>query len=183
MNRRIVPIQELPTIYLKPGEMHFGLDPVRVVTVLGSCISIIMYHRKRKIGAICHAVMPGTNAYARSRGVSGGPFHYVDTSIAWMLSRFSREGIRPSEIDLKVFGGSDIFTGKTAARRPISVGRKNIEAVLNAIQGEKLTLRAWDVGGNQGRKVIFYTDTGEVFTLFLSPAESQTGILTRGGKP
>ena len=58
MNRKIIAVQKLPTIFLKPGEVHFGRDPARVITVLGSCVSVIMYHRHTMIGAICHAVMP-----------------------------------------------------------------------------------------------------------------------------
>jgi len=103
---KILPPNDLPTIYLKPGEMHFGTTPARVVTVLGSCVSIIMYHRPSQTGAICHAVMPSSDARTSRRGTSKDAFQYVDSALEWMLEHFRKMGIRMNAIEVMIFGGS-----------------------------------------------------------------------------
>ena len=95
MHRRISPVQELPTIYLKPGEVHFGGEPSRVITVLGSCVAVIMYHRHTRTGAICHAVMPTYVAAKKKRPPSEEILQYVDSSVEWMLNRFEKRRDQP----------------------------------------------------------------------------------------
>jgi chemotaxis protein CheD len=180
MNRKILPIQELPCIYLKPGDMHFGLEPARVVTVLGSCVSVTMYCRAERIGAMCHAVMPWFEEAAGKGTSSQEVFQYVDSSMEWMLVQFARIGIMKKDIEVKIFGGSEIFSGGNPGSGYISLGPKNVEAARKAIHEQNLKLKAWDVGGAQGRKVIFYTDTGDVFTKPVTKVDQRSVIITYG---
>jgi len=173
MHRRIVPVQELPTIYLKPGEMHFGTEAIRVITVLGSCVSVIMYHRRTGTGSICHAVMPSSESPRSPKRSSADRFQYVDTSLEWMIAQFNKLGIKKADLEVKIFGGSEMFTDAGGRVAAMSVGRKNIDAAIRVIQDHNLKLKAWNIGGNKGRKVIFYSDTGEVFTKFVNKVEPQ----------
>jgi chemotaxis protein CheD len=152
---------ETPIIYLKPGEIHFAKDPAKIITVLGSCISIIMYTRIRKIGSICHAVMPSLESARVNTHLMRDAFQYVDSSVEWMLSKFEEAGVKRSDIEVKLFGGAEISVPQKGSKS-IAVGRKNVEAAIKIIEHKKLKLKAWNVGGNRGRKLIFYTDTGEV---------------------
>ena len=177
MNRKIIRVQKLPTIYLKPGEVHFGRDPARVITVLGSCVSVIMYYRHTMIGAICHAVMPSYIGTMKKRPSSQSDmFQFVDSSMEWMLDQFEKIRIRREDIEVKIFGGSEIFYNNKKYDSSISMGRKNIEAAMKTIHEQNLKLKAWNVGGNKGRKVIFYTNTGEVFTKFVDKVEPQVAL-------
>jgi chemotaxis protein CheD len=183
MHRRIIPVQKLPTIYLKPGEVLFGLEPTRVITVLGSCVSVIMYYRPGKIGAICHAVMPAQEEAAKkNRSNAKDELQYVDSSVQWMLARFEKIGIKGIDLEVKIFGGSELFYDSKKYDRSISVGKKNVEMALKTIQAKNLKLKAWNVGGNKGRKVIFYTDTGEVFTKFVNKVEPQVALYMTGSE-
>ncbi|HOS98506.1 MAG TPA: chemotaxis protein CheD [Deltaproteobacteria bacterium] len=178
---KISPVQELPLIYLKPGEMYFGTEPARVVTVLGSCVSVIMYHRRTRIGAISHAVMPTITQPSRKSAALPDVFQYVDSSIDWMLARFRKMGVKHRELDVKIFGGSEIFYDSKRQGKTLSVGSKNVETAMKTIAEKELKLKAWNVGGNKGRKVIFYTDTGEVFTKFVSKVAQQLPLYEYGG--
>jgi len=180
MSRKILPMHELPRIYLKPGEVHFGLEPARVVTVLGSCVSVTMYSKSEWIGAMCHAVMPRFDEAAGTRTSSKDVLQYVDSSVEWMLVQFARIGIMKKDIEVKIFGGSEIFSVGNPGSGFISVGRRNVEAARKAIHEQNLILKAWDVGGAQGRKVIFYTDTGNVFTKPVTKVDRQAVIVADG---
>jgi len=172
---RASPGRELPSIYLKPGEAYFSGDPTKVVTILGSCVSVIMYCSARKIGAICHAVMPSPDGLKPRKPSPGDTFQFVDSSVVWMVSQFEKAGIRRSDIEVKIFGGAEIFVGANTGGS-VSVGRKNIEAALTTLKEQNMKLKAWNVGGNKGRKVIFYTDTGDVFTKIVKKIDPDAAI-------
>lgn len=153
MNR---PDGRVRKVYLKPGESLFAGRPTVVTTVLGSCVSVTMFSVAHLYGAICHAVLPEDNAQDEA-------YRYVDSSIMDMLRKFDRHGIKRSQIEVKLFGGSDILPVNDSTReRCATVGTQNIETALRIIGRERLRLVASDVGGEQGRKILFHTHTGEI---------------------
>ncbi len=152
---------ELKSVYLKPGEIYIARnEPTVVTTVLGSCISVAMFNERLNVAAICHGLLPKCrDKKACDESCSEG-FRYVDCSIRHMLASFSSLGIRRSEIQVKLFGGSDMFESRNPSS--ISVGKQNIEAALKLIEDERLSLVSCDVGGPLGRKIFFHTQTGEI---------------------
>ncbi|MBI5664673.1 MAG: hypothetical protein HZC49_06265 [Nitrospirae bacterium] len=55
-----------------------------------------------------------------------------------------------------------MFNAKGDSSNSMAIGKQNIETVLKIIKTERLSLVASDVGGTDGRKIIFNTNTGEV---------------------
>lgn len=161
----------LPTVYLKPGEIHLTREPAIITTILGSCICITMYDVRTKFAAICHAVMPSfVDAQNRARE-NKNAFQYVDTSLEWMLDQFADNGIKHRDIEIKLFGGAAMFIDNPQGRTSIAVGKKNIETALSTLEKNRLKLKAWNVGGNNGRKLIFNTLTGDVFAKFVNKTD------------
>lgn len=91
-------------VFLKPGEIYLGEKPAEVSTILGSCISVTMFSRRAKVGAICHALLPSGLASKVQEG-----FRYVDVSILYMLKILERRGIRARELEIRLLGGSDML--------------------------------------------------------------------------
>ena len=142
-------------IYLNPGELLVAEDPVMVTTVLGSCVSVTLFNPRLKIGAISHAVLPS--------GASHQPGKFVDSSIQYMLGYFKQRKIEPRELVAKLFGGADMFSRIDPRGKDQTVGAQNIRQALDSLRIAGLHLAASDISGQQGRKLIFYTHTGEVF--------------------
>jgi chemotaxis protein CheD len=153
---------KLPVVYLKVGEIQVTDRPSVIITVLGSCLSITMYSQRLGVGGICHGLMPTCNNAKLCTGVCKGGFKYVDCSIYRMVSLFEQLGAKRSEIEVKCFGGADLFSRDIDPRRVISIGRENIQTAREILRHEGLTLHAMDIGGNGGRKILFYPHTGEV---------------------
>lgn len=154
---------DLPLVYLKPGEMFFGDEPTVVSTLLGSCVSVTMFHRKQRIGAICHCQLPiNRNAHDNCPSQCMEGFRYVECAIRQMAKLFRDRKIPPREIEVKVFGGADMFRPAKGSRRSKTVGVQNLEAAAKVLQEQRLRVFVSDVGGRRGRKIVFYTDTGEV---------------------
>lgn len=146
-------------IHIRQGEMVFDNAPVNVHTVLGSCIAITMFHRPTGTYAMCHAMLPESAAAPKSTQFNA--FNYVDSVTEIMLARFREEGISLYELEIKYFGGADMFEG--SARAHNTVGKKNIQMVHALFHTYRVQAVASDVGGVRGRKIVFDTETGDVF--------------------
>lgn len=153
-------IDNLPKIYLKPGEMAVCDYPAEVTTVLGSCVALALFSLPHRLGALCHAMLP--YGHHRRDASNAELFRYVDTSLYYMLDYFARRRIDKREIQIKLFGGADMFDAKIAARTG-TVGHQNLKAAHEVLRHKGLTLVAEDVGGCSGRKILFYPHTGDVY--------------------
>jgi chemotaxis protein CheD len=161
-------------IYLKPGDICISDKPALISTLLGSCVAVTMFSRRLGAGAICHGLLPSCKGqkpcqcdeYCREGA------RYVDCSIMRMLGWFMGNGVAREEIDVKVFGGSDML-GVTEGTTKATVGRQNIAIAFRVIEKEKLRVSASDVGGPRGRKIIFSSVTGEVLLKRLRKSETE----------
>lgn len=148
-------------ITLNPGELIVTDKEAVIKTILGSCLTVTFFSPRVKLAAMCHGMLPLAKVDERF-GLSGfHGFKYVDYSIEYMVNRFLRTGVRPQEVEVKVFGGSDMFdmTSKTKA----TIGEQNIAAALTLLEQEGFTISKRDIGGRRGRKLFFVAHTGEVF--------------------
>lgn len=149
----------LPTIYLKPAEIVVCERPTKVVTVLGSCVSVTMHNRRLGLGSICHGTMPRNKKCVSCTGYCDEAFKFVSCSIRYMIDVFKHHNVLNNEIEVKLFGGADTL----ASKKENTIGSQNVKAALDIVTQERLKVIAADVGDAFGRKLIFFSHTGEVF--------------------
>ncbi len=155
--------RNLPLVYLMPGAVHFSGEPAVIVTVLGSCLSITMFSRRRGLGGMCHGLLPKCGQQKKGcHGECLEGFKYVDCSIRRMVELFDRQKVRRSEIEVKCFGGADMFARPIERPEIVSIGKQNVMTAEQILKSEGLKPQVVDVGGLQGRKIFFNTRTGEV---------------------
>lgn len=160
---------ERPTIYLRSGEIHFTDQPGVVITVLGSCVSVTLFHRRSGLSAICHGLLP----HCRSRHVCGrncaDAAKYVECSLRTIMEQFKQFGVKLSELEAGIYGGADMFGMSAALTSRFSVGKQNVETAIKRLQHEGVPVHTIDVGGNRGRKIYFNTQTGGIQLVHLQP--------------
>ena len=149
--------------HLGVGGMVFGTAPAAVVTVLGSCVAITMYEPNRNIGAICHAVLPQCDVAPKCHLQCKQPGKYVECAIKVMLKQFDRRHISRQDIQVKIFGGADMFAQSDEIGCSNPVGSLNIETTHRVIKNAGLKIIADDTGGKSKKKIIFDLATGKVF--------------------
>ena len=152
-------INHLPKIYLGPGEFHLSKEPEVVVTVLGSCIAIIMQNTEKQICAVSHCVMPDYGTYSNNNP-GDSKYKYVDSAIHQMIKILNKANVEKNEITVKLFGGSEQLNEK---RKNVSIGKQNVLTAIDILFEEGLQIVASDVGGNDGRKIFISTQTGDVY--------------------
>ncbi|MEG3638450.1 chemotaxis protein CheD [Magnetococcus sp. PR-3] len=149
---------------LGPGELFIGFRHAKVRTILGSCVSVTLYHKgPRPMGAICHARLPncGHDLDAATL-LRDDDTHYMDSTLTFMIRLFREMGFKDENVEAKLFGGSNMFD-KKAGPSLITVGLRNIQTAMDILNLEGLHLVSSDVGGSQSRTLLFDTKTGEVF--------------------
>jgi len=157
-------IQQIADLYpdhtkirLGIGEGGIFIKPTIVSTVLGSCVSVTFYCRRKKTGAIFHALLPKIPEAIEAK-LFQDRFKYVDSAIKHIIHTLQRRGIEHDQIEVKVFGGSEgAFNGV------IRTGASNIMAAYEVLNKHKLQITASDIGGSMGRNLVFVSSTGEVF--------------------
>ena len=153
---------EIPVIYLKPAELYVADKPTIVRTVLGSCLAVTMFNQRLGVSAICHALLPQQDLKESFNNHLSEKLKYVDYVIPKMLARMKSYDIKPDEIEVKLFGGADMLNPQTEQSRNQPVGKLNIKTAIKVLDAEGLKPKTSDVGGTFGRKIFFYTHTGEV---------------------
>jgi len=154
-----------PHIYLKPGELCVSESEIVVTTVLGSCVSVTLYQKPSKWAAICHAMQPRCPQAPQCPDLCPpkckGRYRYATCSVEDMRKRMQSNGLRPKDVEVKLFGGAALI-GTQSSTSSDTVGQQNVKAAMEAINNCGLMLKVMDVGGNFGRKIIFDTSTGDV---------------------
>lgn len=152
--------EDLHEVFLNPGEFHFGGGNTRISTLLGSCVSITLWHPRRHIGGMCHYMLTGRTRPA------GAPLdgRYADEAFALFLEHVAAAGTRPAEYQAKLFGGASMLND--LAGRNIDIGRRNIALAQGLLAAHHIALMSEHVGGSGRRKLHFDLWTGDVWLAF-----------------
>jgi len=136
------------------AEIKIARAPDIIVSIgLGSCIAVILYDRKRRIGGMSHSLLSTCN------GFSTNPKKFVDKSIINLLELMERSGSRKKDIIAKLVGGASIFQDLNEHQ---SIGERNIIVSRQILSDLGIMIVGEDTGGTHGRSVELYTSTGEV---------------------
>lgn len=174
MGRYLTDYEHLTGVHLHPGELLMSSEPLRVTTILGSCVAACMFDPVGRNGAICHAALPNAPTVLHK-----DPFRYADEAILYLMERYRRMGVPTSRLVIKLFGGADVL-GCKPRDGYVSIGRQNTMAAVETLGWEGVRPTVNETGGESGRKVVFISHTGDVFVKRLGKTASRT-IETHGG--
>nr|WP_297350954.1 chemotaxis protein CheD [uncultured Caldimonas sp.] len=166
-------MQGTTEVVLQPGQYFVGDARYRMRTVLGSCVSITLWHAAKRVGAMSHFLLPQrTNAH------HGGPLdaRYGEEALRLMLQRlFVDHGVAPRECEAKVFGGGDMFPLRDQDPG-CSVGRRNGEAAHRLLLAHGIPVRSESLFGKGHRQIYFDVDSGDVWVRLTAPPEDRATL-------
>ncbi|MBK8001700.1 MAG: chemotaxis protein CheD [Verrucomicrobia bacterium] len=151
----------LPQVHLKPGELIICQEPSLIVTVLGSCVSVTMFHRRSRIAAICHAMLPEPKSHVDAEE-EPCRYRYVSEVLPEMCGYFTQAGVKADQVEVKLFGGGNVISMAEESPSERWIGSTNVRRAREVLRDAGFTIRASNVGGTDGRKILFNTATGEV---------------------
>lgn len=155
------PDEQLPEVYVQPGESRLVREPTMLRTLLGSCVGVTFLVPRLGVGALCHPMLPAYPRKPLADPSRAAGRRYVDFAIRDLARQFDALGAQREEVEVKLFGGGDVLLMINDAARP-TVGRLNSEVALRVLEEEGFTVAASSLGGRRGINIHFNTQTGEV---------------------
>lgn len=140
--------------FLYPSALFASATPHRVVTVLGSCVSVCLWDPVLSIGGINHYMLPLWNG----NGLASPK--YGNIAIEKLIERMILLGSRKANLRAKVFGGGEVIESTIGS---FQIGARNIAIAKELLELHRIPIVAQSVGGKNGRKLVYMTSTGEVF--------------------
>jgi len=140
-------------IFLQPGELWFGDEHTRIRTFLGSCVAVTLWHPRRRIGGMCHYMLP-----SRIRGTGAAlDGRYGDEALDLLTREIKAAHGYPHEYEAKLFGGGHMFLHAfgTAKHGSVHVPDRNIAAGRELVQRHGFMVKAEQMGGHGHRQVVF----------------------------
>jgi len=158
--------------YLFPGMIFADRKPHVVDTVLGSCVAVVLWDPVLRFGGINHFMLPRLN------GNGVGSYKYGDMAFQGLLNTMLKAGSKKLDLKAKVFGGS-ISAG---ARGIFQIGQRNLEFAFEGLKTEGIPIISHSVGGKRSRKIVFYSETGDVLVKYLKPANNHIAAPLRSNR-
>jgi chemotaxis protein CheD len=146
-------------IFLNPGEMHCGFAPARVWTILGSCVSVIVWHKRLQFGAMSHYLLPERSEQGAASYLLD-PRYGVD-SCKLMLAAMRRAGVHAEQCQSRVFGGSHMFIKGTQGGG--SIGQRNADVARGFLAENHIKVISESLFGSGHRRVYFDLSSGRVW--------------------
>lgn len=141
---------------LMPGQMHFGGQVASMRTLLGSCLAVTLWHPLRKLGGMCHFLLP-SRSRAAQEPLDG---RYGDEALEAMVRLLRNTGTDPKDYQAHLYGGADTMPEGSALK--FNVGERNIEQGFNLVDRYGFQIQGVDVGEDVPRTVTLTLSSGEV---------------------
>lgn len=140
--------------YLQPGYIYCSQSPATVRTVVGSCVSVCIWDRHLKYGAMNHFRYPTTRDRDQATPV------YGNVATPELIRMMLEAGSRRTDLTAQIVGGACAIPGDRA-----SVGMRNAQVARAALERGGIQISSEDTGGHMGRKIVFDTATGHIIIL------------------
>ncbi len=147
-------------VFLHPGEFCFTKNQSHIHTLLGSCISITLWHPKLHIGGMCHFTLPRyPGARTEDRERDG---RYADDVMFMFQREVIKNRTKLTEYEAKIFGGGNMMKTK-GQNTEDSIGTKNATAAMTLLMKENVDILVAHVGEFGHRRIVFDTGSGNVW--------------------
>lgn len=144
------------------GKYVIGVAPDVLVSLgLGSCVGVAIWDPEKKVGGMAHIMLPTVEGCGKRDDPDFNVNKFADCAIPSMFEDLKKKGAEPGRMRAKIAGGAHMFATLSQAES-LDIGRRNAESVKNELAKLNIPLRVNETGGNLGRTVKFYLETGKL---------------------
>ena len=142
---------------LRAGEYYASKNGEILHTILGSCIATCIYDQEKKIGGMNHYLLPGI--IHPDEIIISKIGRYGMYAMELLINELIKYGAKRENLTAKLFGGGDVLKFRKADG---DVTGSNIRFAKKFLELEGIPVQKEDMGGYNGRKILFFTDTAKV---------------------
>jgi chemotaxis protein CheD len=152
-------MENTKTKFIYPAGLTVEREPHILSTLLGSCVAVCIWDFKLKFGGMNHFILPLWNG----TGLASPKFGNI--AIEVLIDKMVGQGSQKENLVAKVFGGASMLSSQS---HTYNIGMRNVELAQSLLLKSGINIVASSTGGIKGRKVLFNTNTGDVFLKFLT---------------
>ena len=141
-----------------PSALFVSLEEVEVSTLLGSCVAVCLWDKRRQFGGINHYMLPLWNG----QGLASPKFGNI--AIEKLIERMLSLGATQESLVAKLFGGAEVLD---LNQNMFDIPQRNINVAYDLLGREQIPVISSSTGGRKGRKIIFNTLTGKVYQKYI----------------
>lgn len=124
---------------------------------LGSCVGICLWDKESKISGMVHIMLPSSSQIKNNSNLA----KFADTGTEKLLNNMIEMGANRFKIVSKIAGGAQMFNFNDASDI-MRIGARNVAATKDVLKRLNIPLIAEDTGGNYGRTIELYSDSGKL---------------------
>lgn len=132
------------------GDLVAGRGPIRMSTVLGSCVSVCLFDRQHQFGGMNHYLVP--------RG--GETASHGEWATARLVERMRQLGSQTADLQGKIFGGGSPLK---LVNETYAVGVENVNVARRVLASFSIPIIAERTGHGAGIRLFFENWTGVVW--------------------
>ena len=134
------------------GELKISAsDNILRALALGSCIAVVAYDVKNRIGGIAHIMLSGKAPENKKEDEN----KYAENAISNLLLQMQKAGADKEEMEFCLAGGANVLQ-----RKDDSIGQNNISSVEEMLRDKQIRIAARSLGGIERRCVTLDVETG-----------------------
>lgn len=122
---------------------------------LGSCVGVAIYDPARKLGGICHYMLPDSRQNSRA---ATDPLMFGDLAVPALFEAFQRQGGDLARAEVYIAGGASV----AALNDVFDIGGRNVRVAREAIVAARQRIRGEECGGRASRTLSLDLATGEI---------------------
>ena len=134
---------EINRVFLLPGEYMVSKQPHIISTLLGSCVSVCLYHPQHHFGGMNHYMLTKSPGGERSG-------KYGDYAIGVLLQFMERACGSLAGVEAMIFGGANVVGTIGSGEQ---IGERNIALAREMLKKHGIRITKEQVGGNAGLKL------------------------------
>lgn len=124
---------------------------------LGSCVGVALYDPITKVAGLLHIMLPSSKTIRNNVNQA----KFADTGIILLIEEIQKSGGSKSRLVCKLAGGAQMFSFGNK-NDIMKIGERNVLATKEILATLKIPIISEDTGGNFGRTIELYADTGNM---------------------
>jgi chemotaxis protein CheD len=154
------------------GEVEVRIEDIILKSsAIGSCIVIIAYNQKKKVGGLAHVMVGGTSPV----GSVTQKTRYAYNAIEELVVRMKGFGVESNEIETCLVGGGNLLK-----RKDDTICEMNISSVIGIFKEKNIPIQKMDIRGTERRSASLHIQTGRVY---FSVGNSKEKLLWKFSSP
>jgi chemotaxis protein CheD len=147
--------------FARMGEIKVGRGVGKIGCLgLGSCIGLIAYDSRSKVGGIAHVVLPDS----AGRTDIELPARYMDLALNKLIDALFAQGVSKHRLKFAAVGGANVFRfGAGASNLNLEIGARNSEALALVMTANRAELVAERLGGHKATSTQLCLETGKLY--------------------